>query len=446
MKPSIVASPSPRRSANQATGFAADYQRVRQRSIQIAQPLRPEDMVIQTASFASPTKWHLAHTTWFFERFILREFVAGYQPFHPQYDYLFNSYYNTVGPQHCRSNRGAVSRPDVAEVFEYRQAVDQRILDWLADAGDLPDEAQRRLIIGLNHEQQHQELMVSDIKYAFSTNPLLPAYHDQPAPPPSPAPAAAGWVHHPGGLVEIGAAADATGFTYDNESPRHRVFLEPFALADRPVSNAEFLAFVEDGGYDRHDLWLSAGWAWIHSEQIRHPLYWYRDPQRDDAWMQYTLRGPAKLNPAEPAVHLSYFEADAFARWAGARLPSEAEWEVVAASTPMPAESDDGRLFHPAPLDELPGTEGAPRGLFGQVWQWTRSSYDAYPGFSPAPGALGEYNGKFMCNQYVLRGGCVATPADHSRPTYRNFYAANDRWPFAGLRLARDAANASSPS
>jgi ergothioneine biosynthesis protein EgtB len=418
---------------------------VRQASLRIAAPLRPEDMVIQTASFASPTKWHLAHTTWFFERFLLAEYVPGYEPHHPRYEYLFNSYYNTVGPQHCRANRGVVSRPDVHEVMAYREAVDRRMLDWLdtlettGDKGPGADEARHRLIVGLHHEQQHQELMVSDLKYTFATNPLLPVYQEPLTDAPTPAatlgPAA--WIDHDGGLSEVGAEPSADRFTYDNESPRHRVYLEPFALADRPVSNGEFRRFLEDGGYDRHELWLSAGWAWRQAERIEHPLYWYRDPAAGEGWMQYTLHGPRPLDEAEPVCHLSYFEADAFARWADARLPTEFEWETAARGIDPPGADDPIPPFHPRPLTKLPETLGRPRGLYTGTWEWTSSSYAAYPGFKPAAGALGEYNGKFMCNQYVLRGGCVATPPGHTRPTYRNFYAASDRWAFTGLRLAR---------
>jgi ergothioneine biosynthesis protein EgtB len=425
------------------------YRRVRGDTLRLAQPLRPEDMVVQTAEFASPTKWHLAHTTWFFERFVLGEFLPGYTPHHPRYEYLFNSYYNTVGPQHCRANRGAVSRPDVAEVRAYRDAVDARLLDWLDAAGDtLPAEARRRIVIGLHHEQQHQELVLTDIKYTLATNPLLPAYveQDPPAAPGHPLPQTT-WTAHEGGLVEIGRdaadPADGPAFAYDNESPRHRVYLQPFALADRLVSNAEFSAFIDDGGYRRHDLWLSAGWAWVQQQAVTHPLYWFKDESREPGWWQVTLHGPRPLADAEPACHLSYFEADAFSRWAGARLPSEAEWETLALS--QSADPDAGRdpqrpTFHVADMGDTPGeTAGGLSHLYGQVWQWTRSDYAAYPGYRPAAGALGEYNGKFMCNQYVLRGSSLATPLGHARPTYRNFFGPADRWQFAGLRLARDA-------
>ncbi len=458
-----VASPTP---------FPADAADLRQRfdsvrafTESLASPLELEDYVIQSMPDVSPAKWHLAHTSWFFERFVLFELVPAYRFPHPQYDYLFNSYYNTVGPQHCRPQRGLLSRPTVEQVYEYRRYIDGRVRRLIESADDdLLRKLIQRITIGLHHEQQHQELMLTDIKHVFSTNPLLPTYaHDpglrcaQPsasehstsahhtpkpraarneAPDPAERPAPPRWTSYPGGVHEIGS--DGDGFHFDHEGPRHRVLLEPFALADRPVTNAEFLAFVDDGGYERHELWLSMGWATVKEQGWRMPFYWYRDAER---WMQFTLNGPRPLAMDEPVCHLSYFEADAFARWTGARLPTEAEWEVAAASQPVLGNLADSGRFHPAPIDAADdATDAGPlRQCFGDVWEWTASAYAAYPGYRPLPGALGEYNGKFMCNQYVLRGGSCATPPGHIRPTYRNFFPPDARWQITGLRLARSA-------
>jgi ergothioneine biosynthesis protein EgtB len=459
MSPTTLDRPAPEATnTSQVPGrhdtLAEKYAQVRGDSVALSDPLQPEDMVIQTMDNVSPTKWHLAHTTWFFERFVLREYVESYQPYHPRYEFLFNSYYNTIGPMHCRSNRGAVSRPNASEVLDYRRSVDTAVHKWLDTCGDqLPGEARDRVILGLNHEQQHQELIVTDIKHVLSTNPLLPAYDADRQQVESDYQKAVNlddftWQHYDAGLIEIGLDAESAEFAYDNESPRHRVFLEPYRLADRPVSNAEYLAFVEDGGYARHDLWLAEGWAWLQDQQITHPLYWYRDGEANDGpWMQYTLMGPRPLAADEPAVHLSYFEADAFARWMsqkveGARLPTEAEWEHAAAGLPVEGHFADRRSFHPQSMvagENRQADSASPRFMFGGIWEWTASSYAPYPGYRTAPGALGEYNGKFMCNQYVLRGGSCATPAGHVRPTYRNFFATDSRWQFTGLRLATDA-------
>ena len=426
-----------------AVALPARFARCRRSTLRLAQPLHPEDMVVQTCPSVSPTKWHLAHTTWFFERFVLDRFVDGYRPYHPAYEFLFNSYYDTVGPQHCRGARGDVSRPTVEDVLDYRRVVDERVHHLL---GAPHDEATRRELaslieLGVQHEQQHQELIVTDIKHVLSSNPLLPAYHEL-EPRPVATPPAVGWRRVDEGLYEIGfeGAGDddhAGGFCFDNETPRHRVFLHGFEIADRLVTNGEFLAFLQDGGYDRPELWLSAGFATVQAEPWRHPMYWYRDGGK---WMQYTLGGAVELDPCEPASHLSYFEADAYARWAGARLPREAEWEVAAAGQPVAGPHQDAWRFHPEP--DAPGDAGDPpplRQLYGHVWQWTLSQYEPYPGYRPLPGSLGEYNGKFMCNQFVLRGSSCATPADHARPTYRNFFEPEARWQFTGLRLARDA-------
>lgn len=433
------------------TDLIGAFREVRGFTESICEPLATEDYCIQSMPDVSPTKWHLAHTTWFFERFILREHVADYQPHHPQYNYLFNSYYNTIGPQHCRVRRGTLSRPTVQEVYDYRQTIDARLVALLESADDASLAGLETLVtLGLHHEQQHQELMLTDLKHVFSSNPLLPTYRaDDPGrsrfgetgdgtegeggP--------ARWVEIGEGVYEIGRAIDSPGFAFDNETPRHRVFLEPFALASRPTTNGEFLRFIEAGGYDTPELWLSAGWATVQEQGWTHPFYWYRDPDRADAWMQFTLQGPQPLAPDEPVCHLSYFEADAFARWAGHRLPTEAEWEVAAADQPIEGNLADDRVFHPLPCSENPVSDAnhqTLRQLFGDVWEWTASQYTPYPGFSPLPGALGEYNGKFMCNQFVLRGGSCFTPKGHLRPTYRNFFAPDARWQCSGLRLAKN--------
>jgi len=409
---------------------------VRAQTDAIAAPLAPEDMVVQSMPQASPTKWHLAHTTWFFERFVLREFVPGYTPPHDAYDYLFNSYYNTVGPMHCQPNRGQVTRPTVDDIQQYRRFIDAQVLELLdAKAQDQPDDEQLRhvMTIGLNHEQQHQELMVTDLKHMLSGNPLLPGVFDLPEQTPDATSELpdTGWQSFDEQVVSIGTDAGGAAFSYDNERPRHRVFLEPFTIAHRPVSNREYLDYIEDGGYERHELWLSPGWAAVQEQGWTRPIYWYRD---GDTWMQYTLAGPRALRMDEPVCHVSYFEAEAYARWAGARLPTEFEWEHAAAELPLDGVIADERRFHPTPLDPR---EHQPTRFFGDVWEWTSSSYAPYPGFKTEPGALGEYNGKFMCNQYVLRGGSCATPRPQARLTYRNFFGPDARWQFTGLRLAK---------
>lgn len=392
---------------------------------------------------ASPAKWHLAHTTWFFETFLLGPYLDGYQAFHPRYAYLFNSYYQGVGRPYPRARRGALSRPTVDEVFAYRRHVDAAmtvLLESPHPAADVPV----RLELGLHHEQQHQELLLTDLKFAFGTNPLLPAYGGaRPAPPGGSAPPMA-FVAYEGGMARVGAEPGGS-FCFDNETPRHRVLLEPFALADRPVSNGEFLAFVEDGGYQRPELWLSDGWAALAgmsamsdrvdapaAEPQAGPLYWFR---RDGAWQEYRLGGTGRLDPAAPVCHVSFYEADAYARWRGCRLPTEQEWEVAAAGRPVAGNFADAGVLHPSPADQ---TDDAPRQLYGDVWEWTASPYVAYPGFRPLAGTLGEYNGKFMSNQLVLRGGSCVSPPGHLRATYRNFFYPGDKWQFTGIRLAHD--------
>jgi ergothioneine biosynthesis protein EgtB len=402
--------------------LAARYRLTRGRTERLCDPLEPEDYQLQSMPDCSPPKWHLAHTTWFFETFVLAPRAPGFRPFHPRFNYLFNSYYEAVGDRWPRPARGLLSRPTVAEVAAYRRAVDEQSLALLETADEPTLAAAAPLVeLGLNHEEQHQELLLTDLKHAFGLNPLHPAY----APPTDATarPTPVEWEPYPPGVRSVGHAG--TGFAFDNEGPRHRVFLEGFAVASRPVTNGEFRKFVADGGYDQPGLWLSDGWAARQRHGWSAPLHWHRDGS-DVA--VFTLRGLRPLDPAGPVCHVSFYEADAYARWAGARLPTEFEWEVAAAGRPVTGEFLDAEAFHPTRTDAY----------YGGVWVWTASPYTAYPGYRPAAGALGEYNGKFMCNQMVLRGGSCATPAGHVRPTYRNFFPPDARWQFSGLRLAKD--------
>jgi ergothioneine biosynthesis protein EgtB len=407
------------------------YERVRSRSIELAEPLAPEDMVVQSMPEVSPTKWHLAHVTWFFERFVLKAHLPGYREFDPRYDFLFNSYYYTAGQMHSRSRRGLLSRPTVDEILAYRRHVDEALARLLAGAGD---QVRFLIVLGLNHEQQHQELLLTDIKHVLGQNPLEPVYREDAATPSGEKAGPLEWQGFPGGVAEIGAAGE--DFCYDNETPRHRAWLEDFELATRPVTNAEFRGFIEDGGYERPELWLSDGWATILAEGWDRPLYWSEDRKQ-----VFTLGGPRPVDGDAPASHLSYYEADAYARWAGARLPTEAEWELAsrsASSTCADSPAGEGHFVEAGHLQPRAAEPGAGlRQMFGDVWEWTASPYAPYPGFEPLAGSLGEYNGKFMCSQLVLRGGSCATPAGHIRPTYRNFFYPRDRWQFSGLRLAR---------
>jgi ergothioneine biosynthesis protein EgtB len=408
------------------------YAEVRAATRGLAAPLSPEDAAVQSMEDASPAKWHLAHTTWFFEQFVLGV-RPGYTPVAPEWHYLFNSYYNSAGPMHARPRRGLVSRPGLAEVLAYRGEVDARMERAFAagefDAGEL-----QRIELGLHHEQQHQELLLTDILHAFSCNPLLPAYRAHlPAVPRDADPGPLEWVRGAEGIVEIGAPGwpGSGSFAFDNESPRHRVLLQPHALANRLVTNAEYRLFVEDGGYGTPALWLSDGWARVQAEDWRAPLYW--DAGHEQA---FTLGGLRPLAPHAPVCHLSLYEADAFARWAGARLPTEEEWEHAAAAVAVEGNFVERDVLQPVPSARNAG--GAPEQLFGDAWEWTASAYSPYPGFRPLPGALGEYNGKFMSAQTVLRGGSCASAASHLRASYRNFYPAHARWQFSGLRLAKD--------
>ncbi|HUW01259.1 MAG TPA: ergothioneine biosynthesis protein EgtB [Acidimicrobiales bacterium] len=404
------------------------YPAVRAVTETLADPLSPEDQVIQSMPDASPTKWHRAHTTWFFETFLLKPHLAGYEVFEPMFEYLFNSYYEAVGERHARNERGLVSRPSAADVSYYRQHVDAAMGRLLDDIDE--DDGRRHLIeLGLHHEQQHQELLLMDIKHAFWVNPMRPAYRPRAA---NSAPSASPhqWIEHDGGEVEIGHVGD--GFSFDNEGPRHGRLLPPFRIADRLVTAGEWKTFIADGGYERPEFWLSDGWAWVQSNRIAAPAYWSLG---DGDWSVHTLHGTHAVGDAEPVCHVSHYEADAYASWAGARLPTEFEWEVAVAADRTPGRDFDLDGLHP----RAGGLGGSLSQGFGEVWQWTASPYVGYPGFAPAAGAVGEYNGKFMSNQMVLRGSSCATPAGHARPTYRNFFPAAARWAFSGLRLALDA-------
>jgi ergothioneine biosynthesis protein EgtB len=377
----------------------------------------------------SPTKWHLAHTTWFFETLVLEATVSGYKPFDPSYRVLFNSYYNSIGEQHARPQRGMLSRPSLDEVMAYRQRVDGDLLSLLENPARDLERVDGIVELGLHHEQQHQELVLTDLKHAFSMNPTGPAYHPASDPPRGDAPILR-WLGYSGGVHEIGHSGPE--FAFDNESPRHKTFLEDFEVASRPVTNGEFLQFAEDGGYNRPELWLSDGWAIAQQNHWRAPLYWR---QRDGGWAQLTLSGLQTLRPEEPVCHLSYYEADAYARWAGARLPTEAEWERAAPERIEGNFVESGQLQPRVSADLRDG----PSACYGDVWEWTASPYVPYPGFRPLRGSLAEYNGKFMSNQMVLRGGSCASPGTHIRRSYRNFFRPDSRWQFSGLRLARDA-------
>jgi len=411
---------------------AVTYDRVRRRSVALCEPLAIEDYGVQPIVDASPPKWHLAHTTWFFETFLLKPFVAGYRPFNPAFEYLFNSYYEGVGQPYPRPERGALSRPTVAEVLDYRAHVDEAMHALLGeDAEDAEDDADVhvRTLLGIHHEQQHQELLVTDIKANLGLNPLKPAYVDAADATAAGMPVPMGFTDYSGGIMQVGAA-EGGGFRFDNECPRHRCWIDDFALANRLVTNAEFADFIDDGGYESPSLWLAEGWNWCRERSVDAPMYWRRG---EGEWVEYRLDGEGPLVPASPVTHVSHFEADAYARWAGARLPTEEEWECAAAEHAVSGNlGGDSDGPHPEPA-----SDGRMAQLFGDCWEWTGSAYAAYPGFEPLGGTLGEYNGKFMSGQMVLRGGSCATPAGHIRATYRNFFYPRDRWQFTGIRLAR---------
>ncbi|MBS0381081.1 MAG: ergothioneine biosynthesis protein EgtB [Proteobacteria bacterium] len=408
--------------------LAAGYQRIREDTASLCASLAPEDTVAQSMPDASPAKWHLAHTTWFFEQFLLAYFEPGYRRFRDGWDYLFNSYYQAVGPMHARPQRGLLTRPGLREIMDYRAHVDAAMHELFVRRGD-DSELQARVMLGLNHEQQHQELLLTDIQHLFSLNPLQPAFRDAPSPVRVDA-VRMQFIPGREGIVAIGHAGK--GFAFDNESPRHRALLQPHAIANRCVTNAEFREFIGDGGYRTPSLWLSEGWDTVRREGWAHPLYW------DDALeTAFSLSGRRAIDPAAPVCHVSFFEADAFARWTGARLPTEFEWESAADELSVTGNFVDSGALQPLPAQEVGGS--AMLQMFGDVWEWTASPYVGYPGYRAATGALGEYNGKFMCGQWVLRGGSCATPAGHVRASYRNFFQPAARWQFNGLRLARDA-------
>ena len=379
----------------------------------------------------SPTKWHLSHTTWFFETFILKKFVSGYRAEVPQYAYLFNSYYNAAGDMHRRDLRGLISRPTVKEAQRYRRSIDSHMDDLLSNAAEkLLDEIEPILILGIHHEQQHQELLVTDIKHVFAQNPLYPVFREQKIGIVPTQTTPMHFLDFEEKTVEVGH--DGRGFAYDNESPRHRALIPAFSMASRPVTNGEYIAFIEDNGYARAEFWLSLGWLTVNEQHWQSPLYWTK---RDGRWWNFTLSGFRPVDENEPVTHVSYFEADAFANWTGARLPTEFEWERAAAKIDIEGNFVESEIFHPCPA---PVSADDLHQMFGDVWEWTRSAYSPYPGYRAVPGALGEYNGKFMCNQYVLRGGSCATSQSHIRRTYRNFFQPEKRWQFTGIRLARD--------
>jgi ergothioneine biosynthesis protein EgtB len=412
-----------------ADDLVTRFDAVRSHTERLAAPLSPEDQTVQSMADVSPTKWHRAHVTWFFETFVLADNEPGFAPFQDKYWFLFNSYYEAVGPRYARAQRGVVSRPGAHDVGVYRDNVDSRMRDLVGGLDDgtlakLSDTIQ----LGFHHEQQHQELLLMDIKHVLSLNPLQPAYAGRPSAVSEPD--QLGWVDVDGGLVEVGHRGD--GFSFDNELPLHQVHLEPFRLADRLVTNGEWLEFMTDGGYRRHEFWLSDGWARVQAEGWQAPYYWL---ELDGAWFEHTLHGTFPVNPGLPVAHVSHYEADAFATWAGKRLPTEAEWEhgVRSAGLDVDGNLADGETYHPRAAGPA---NGRLRQAYGDCWEWTSSAYLPYPGFHPSTGAIGEYNGKFMSNQMVLRGGCAFTPPGHTRASYRNFFPPGARWALSGVRLA----------
>jgi ergothioneine biosynthesis protein EgtB len=433
---SVLTFPPASAEERSAATLASHYTAVRQQTATLTAPLTAEDQMVQSCADASPAKWHQAHTTWFFETFILSSHLPGYRPFHPQFRDLFNSYYNAVGQQPEKALRNTFSRPTLEEVRRYRVRVDEHMLKLL-QSGTVAAEVRKLVVLGLNHEQQHQELLVTDVKHAFWTNPLRPAYQPAMAAParetaPSQKPQL-----YPEGMYEIGAEGES--FYFDNEASRHKVFLRPFRFAMRLATCGEYLSFMEDAGYSRPELWLSDGWKAVQTHRWSAPLYWEKSGGQ---WLQFTCSGPRRVEESEPVCHVSFYEADAFARWAGARLPTEFEWEAAARNAPVEGNLVESGRLHPeaAPAAREDGMplQAVPLQIYGDVWEWTGSAYLPYPGYKPAPGALGEYNGKFMSGQMVLRGGSCATPRSHIRATYRNFFPPETRWQFSGIRLADD--------
>ncbi len=445
-----------------ASALLVRFQVIRKATLHLIAPLSAEDLMVQSSPDASPVKWHLAHTSWFFETFVLNEFATGYKTFHPDFNWLFNSYYNALGEMPEKKLRASFSRPPLDSILAYRRHVDAAVSALLD--GSPADEAIRRIVLGLEHEQQHQELIATDIKHALFTNPLHPAYIEREEPLSESMAPPLGWISFAPGLAEIGVTPDSealNAFAFDNETPRHTVYIAPFQLATRLVTCAEYLAFIEDRGYTRPELWLAEGWSTMRAEGWQAPLYWRR--VHDDSWSIYTMHGFQSLAALSetPVCHLSLFEADAYARWAGCRLPTEFEWEYATASlsTLGGSNASDPR-FVPYAVPVQPGSVvvatagnfvesshlhptsanavGGLQQMFGDVWEWTQSGYTGYPGYHPLPGALGEYNGKFMSSQVVLRGGSCVTPASHMRATYRNFFGPSTRWQFSGVRLAKD--------
>lgn len=451
----------PKRPVSVSRNIVDRYRIVRRQTEQLCEPLQSDDYNLQGMPETSPPKWHLAHTTWFFETFVLHHFVKRYRSFNPHFAALFNSYYNSLDEApYPRHQRGLLSRPSTEEIFEYRRVIDKKIIELLKSEHSDRNGLVERIELGLQHEQQHQELLLTDIKYSFSLNPVSPAYRGDKSNRQSSLPttpeqrlSALNWIEFAGGLCEFGASKDAT-FRFDNETPRHRQYLSPYALADRLITNAEFLEFIGDGGYDNPQWWLADGWRECTQRQWRAPLYWRK---QNNEWRIFTLHGERALVPDEPVCHVSYYEADAYARWTGARLPTEYEWENAAHEQHVQGQFVEDEQFHPRPL--LPTSANGestmehiamnqssiqsheaprePRQLFGSAWEWTASPYVAYPGYTTPPGAIGEYNGKFMCNQIVLRGGSCVSPRDHLRASYRNFFYPVDRWQFSGIRLAK---------
>ena len=433
--PEILVAEAPRGRGevqSRADDLLQRYRAVRNFTTQLCRDLEPEDCVVQSMPDVSPTKWHLAHTTWFLETFVVKVWMPRYRPEVPQYAYLFNSYYNAAGDMHRRDLRGLISRPTVADTYRFRESIDQCMAQLLEEADDaLLAEIEPILTLGLNHEQQHQELLLTDIKHVLAQNPLNPVFREAAKSCGNGKVPSQRFIEFDEATVTIGH--DGTGFSYDNEGPRHRALVPRFALSNRLITNGEYLEFIDAGGYTRQEFWLALGWTTVNEQRWCAPLYWMK---RDGAWWNFTLSGFRPVNESEPVTHLSYFEADAYANWAGARLPTEFEWERVATALPITGNFVDDERFHPAPPSA--SDNGALEQIYGDVWEWTRSAYLPYPGYRAGPGALGEYNGKFMCNQMVLRGGSCATSRNHLRSTYRNFFQPEKRWQFTGIRLARD--------